>query len=76
MSDAEIQAELLKQFEQLPLPQKQRVLRYTRTLVDAPPKGVPGDRLLRFAGIMSHEEAQEFIKSIDEECERVDFDEG
>ena len=75
MIDAEIQSELLKQVGQLPAAQQQRVLRSARLLVESPPKGVPGDRLLRFAGTMAHEEAQEFLKSIEEDCERIDADE-
>jgi hypothetical protein len=75
MIDEDVQSELLKQVEQLPPAMQQRVVRFARSLVQPPPKGVPGDRLLRFAGTMTHEEAQEFLKSIEEGCERIDSDE-
>ena len=75
MIDEDVQSELLKQVEQLSPPMQQRVVRFAHSLVESPPKGVPGDRLLRFAGIMTHEEAQEFLKSIEEDCERIDANE-
>ena len=72
MVDTQVQSELIKQLDQLSLAKQQEVLRYAQSLVEPRPIGVPGDRLLRLAGTMSHEEAQEFLKSIDEECERID----
>jgi hypothetical protein len=72
MIDAEIQTELLKQVEQLPMAKQRQVLRFARSLAERRPEGVPGDRLLRFAGTMTHEEAQEFLRGIEEKCERID----
>lgn len=71
MIDAGIQSELLKQVERLTLPKQQRVLDFALSLAE-PPRGVPGTELLEFAGIMSPEEAREFLKGIEEECERID----
>ncbi|MGA2069287.1 MAG: hypothetical protein ABSG86_30330 [Thermoguttaceae bacterium] len=70
MSDTEVRSALLKQLDCLPPAEQQQVLRFARSLAEAPRKGVPGERLLRFAGTMTHEEAQEFLRGIDEECER------
>jgi hypothetical protein len=63
MIDEEIQSELMKQLGQLS-PAQRQVLQFARSLEGPPPKGVPGDRLLRFAGIMSKKEAKEFLQGI------------
>ena len=67
MIDENVRTELLKQIDRLPLVKQQRVLRFARLLGE----GVPGDRLLRFAGTMTHDEAQEFLKAIEEGWERI-----
>ncbi len=36
------------------------------------PRGVPGKKLLRFAGTMSHEDAETITKAIEEGCENID----
>jgi hypothetical protein len=74
MVDTEVQTQLIAQLDKLPLAKQQRVLDYARSLGEPAQKGVPGDRLLRFAGTMTHEESQEFLHSI-EECRKVDVDE-
>ena len=35
-------------------------------------KACPGDKLLQFAGMMTPEEAREFLQSIEEDCERIE----
>jgi len=44
--------------------------------VDEPqlPKGTPGRDLLKYAGTISQADAQEMLKAIEEECERIDDD--
>ncbi len=71
MIETEVQTELLKQLGQLSLPKQQRVLDFARSLAE-PPRGVPGTELLEFAGIMTPEEAKEFLDGIEGECERID----
>ena len=73
MIDIEVQTQLIEQLDKLSLPKQRRVLDFARSLAD-PPRGVPGTELLRFAGIMTPEEAKEFLDSIEEDCERIDFD--
>jgi len=63
MTETEVRSELLKQLDQLSPAKQHEVLRFARSLAKSLPKGVPGDRLLRFAGTMTHEEAQEFLKA-------------
>jgi hypothetical protein len=72
MVDASVQNELLKQMEQLSSRMQRRVLDYARALAESTPRGTPGDELLKFAGIMTPSEADEFLRGIEEDCERVD----
>jgi len=72
MADTSVQNELLKQMEQLPARMQRRVLDYARALAESTPEGTPGDELLKFAGIMTPSEADEFLRGIEEDCERVD----
>jgi len=72
MIDAQIQAELLQQLAQLPLPLQHRVLDYARSLATAPPADVPGRGFLSLAGCMTPEEADEMLRAIEEDCERID----
>jgi hypothetical protein len=72
MIDNSLREELIKEIEQLPPAIQRRVLDFARALADSIPQGVPGSELLQFAGIMSPSEADEFLRSIDEDCERVD----
>jgi hypothetical protein len=74
MVDAEVQTQIIAQLEKLPLPKQQKVLEFARCLSEQRPKGVPGDRLLRFAGMFTEEEAKEFLQA-SEECRKVDADE-
>jgi hypothetical protein len=70
--DSSLQQELLKEMEQLSPTVQRRVLDFARALAEATPEGVPGDELLQFAGIMTPSEADEFLRGIEEDCERVD----
>jgi hypothetical protein len=75
MIDATIQSELLKEVGQLAPTLQRKVVDFARSLAQSRPRGTPGKQLLRFAGTMTHEEAQEFLKAIEEDCERIDPDE-
>jgi hypothetical protein len=70
--DSSLQAELLREFGQLPPNQQWRVVEFARTLGQAGPKGIPGTDFLELAGTLSREEAQEMLDAIEEGCERVD----
>jgi hypothetical protein len=65
------QQELLKQVDQLSPALQRRVLDYARALAESTPRGTPGDELLQFAGIMTPSEADEFLRSIEEDCEKL-----
>ena len=63
---------LLKEVEQLPLPLQQKVVDYAHALVQPRRRGTPGKDLLKFAGILSPEDAKEMMDAIEEGCERID----
>ena len=72
MMDTLLREELLKEMEQLSRAMQRRVLDYARALAESTPQGTPGNELLQFAGIMTPSEADEFLRGIEEDCERVD----
>jgi hypothetical protein len=72
MSEEQIRTELIEQMHKLPLDKQQRVLGYAHSLVETNTAGFPGSELMEFAGIMSPEEAKEFLQSIEEDCERIE----
>ena len=56
---------------QLPLGQQRQVLDFPRALATARARGVPGQKLLRFAGTIEPEDLSLISQAIDEDCERV-----
>jgi hypothetical protein len=68
MLDAAFQNELLHEVEQLSPFFQERVLEYARSLKKKSPKSDSGKDLLEFAGIMTPDEAKEFLRSIEEDC--------
>lgn len=75
MIESEVRNELFKQLERLSPAKQWQVVGFARSLAERAPKGVPGEKLLRFAGAMTHQEAEEFLKAIEEDCERIEGDE-
>jgi hypothetical protein len=67
-----IKDNLLSQIDKLPYDLQLRVLDFVKTLI---PKGVEGKSLLRFEGAISKHDLQLMSKTIEEGCERTDFDE-
>jgi hypothetical protein len=72
MLDTSLQNELIKEMEQLPPNLQRKVVEYAHSLKKPLPEGTPGKDLLKFAGILSREEAEEMLKVIEEDCERID----
>jgi hypothetical protein len=64
MIDVSVQKDLTQQMEQLSPAMQRRVLDYARALAESTPEGVPGNQLLEFAGIMTPEEGDEFLRGI------------
>jgi hypothetical protein len=71
MLDSSLREELLKALDRLSPAMQRRVLDFARALAESTPQGTPGDELLQFAGIMTPSEADEFLRGIEEDCERV-----
>ena len=74
MLDSLLRKELLKALERLSPAMQRRVLDFACALAESTPQGTPGDELLQFAGIMTPAEADEFLRVIEEGCERVEPD--
>ena len=71
MSDTKEQA-IIEQIAELTPEEQQRVLQATQRLVGKLPPGTPGRDLLRFAGTISKEDAEEMRQAIEEGCERIE----
>ncbi len=70
-----IKQEIIRQLDHLPLELQRRVLDFTQALLISSPKGIPGKRLLHFAGVLGTEEIQAIAQAIEAGCERVDANE-
>lgn len=73
MASPTIKQKLARELDNMPPALQQRVLDYARSLT-APgntPLGVPGNHLLKFAGVLSKEDADAITKAIEEMCEQV-----
>ena len=67
--------EILQQLRTLPDDKQQEVLRFVRELKASTLQGVPGQRILRFAGAIPKADLDAMRRAIDAGCERVDTDE-
>ena len=72
MLDAGVQSDLLKEVERLSPPLQRKVISYAHSLAQPRPRGTPGRQLLKYAGILSPEEAKAMMDAIEEGCERID----
>lgn len=70
-----IEKEIHTQLQKLSLQEQIQVLNFAKTLAGTMPVGVPGKEMLKFAGILSHEEAKEMLEAIEEGCGQVDLNE-
>jgi hypothetical protein len=71
MIDRSLREELLKALDRLSPAMQRRVLDFARTLRESRLRGTSGGELLKFAGTVSPSEADEFLRGIEEDCERV-----
>jgi hypothetical protein len=67
-----IEQELRDSLSQLAPEQQNQVLAYARSLVAGSRQGAPGSALLRFAGVMSREDAAALARAIEQDCEGID----
>ena len=75
--DPTLQSELLSYLGQLGSNDQARVVDFARTLAGSQRtiRGTSGKDLLKLAGTISHEDAQQMIEAIEEGCERIDANE-
>jgi hypothetical protein len=73
--DTPIIDKVIEQLKTLPHELQWRVLEFTRALTLSTPRGVPGQQLLRFAGILSPDDARLMREAIEQGCEQVDANE-
>ena len=66
-----LETEIREQLSQLPLEQQRQVLEFARTLVATRVHGVPGQALLRFAGLVEADDLAAMQQAIEEDCEQV-----
>jgi len=76
MQQISVKQQIDKKLEVLPVEIQRKVLFYIDHLTEsATPRGVPGKKLIEFAGTLSEEDAEELIQIIEEGCERIDDNE-
>lgn len=63
------------QLEILPDDLIDRVLTFIAALKNRPVKGTPGIKLMKFAGILRTEDAEQMMRAIEQDCRRVDLNE-
>jgi hypothetical protein len=75
MASRSVRDRVLEELERLGPEDRERILDFARHLGSAPARGTRGTDLLRFAGAVSSEAAEEMTRAIEEGCERIDVSE-
>lgn len=70
-----IKEQILSDLDQLSPAQQKRAAKLIHELVSPLPRGASVEDLLKVAGTLDDEAAQEMTEAIEEGCERVDLDE-
>jgi hypothetical protein len=66
-----LETEICEYLYQLPLAQQRHVLELVRALVTAQVRGVPGQALLRFAGVIDASDLATMAQAIEDGCEHI-----
>jgi hypothetical protein len=75
MKPSSLEKEIIERVRMLSYELQRKVLDYTEALTKKLPRGIPGKRLLKFAGSISPEDLQEMKHAIADHCEQVDMHE-
>lgn len=76
MREHTIKSQIIREVDILPLEMQKKVLDFVKLLSDSKaPKGAPGRKLAKLAGLLSKEDAQEMAEMIADGCEQIDFNE-
>lgn len=67
--------EVIEQLKTMPQHLQWQVLEFARRLVKTEVRGTPGQNLLHFAGSISADDLQMMHQAIEQDCERIDFNE-
>jgi hypothetical protein len=70
-----VRDEIVARVDKMPPEMQQQVLRFVASLAAPTPKGESGAALRHFSGSLDPVSAQEMLRAIDQECERVDASE-
>jgi hypothetical protein len=72
-----LREQLLDEFDKLPPEKQQQVLQFTRSLSSTLPPGTPGEVLIELAHELnfSSDDLAQMEAAIEEDCERIDWDE-
>ena len=71
MSHTTLETAIQEQLVQLSFEQQRQVLEFARALVIARAHGVPGQTLLRFAGLIEADDLVTMQQAIKEDCEQI-----
>jgi hypothetical protein len=63
------------QLEMLPDDAIESVLQFITSLEHQKIQGIPGSKLMKFAGIINTEDAELMLQAVEQDCRRVDIDE-
>ena len=67
----DVRHEIATRVDRLPPEQQERVLQFVASLAALPPRGENGAALRPFSGSLDAVSAQQMMRAIEEECERV-----
>lgn len=75
MISQEYKSEMLSQLDMLDNEERETILKFIRSLVTTKGKGVEGEKLLHFSGLINSNDLQLMERVIEEGCERVNLNE-
>ena len=76
MQQMTVKQQIDKELDVLTLDKQRKVLDFITHLSGSGiPPGVPGKKLIKFAGSLSEEDAEELSQIIQEGCEKIDYNE-
>ena len=70
-----IRDQILEKLDTLPFGAQRQVLSFVQALSLSTSKGIPGEQMLGFAGLIPEEDLRAMASAIEAECEKVDSSE-
>jgi len=75
MQPMTVKQQIDRELDVLTVDKQRKVLDFIINLSGSIPPGVPGKNLIKFAGSLSEEDAEELSQIIQEGCEKIDYNE-